>query len=210
MPCFAAFFSFLAVRFSLRFLPGVFFSLPRGCLDPICSAYAHATLPKQGEQRRLGRLRPLMARSEPPATVPSVSASSTAHGKGEHSPRATWLRPMSETPTNPLDAIVRVHRVRRLCALGLGLIGVFDLVTSVLPPSRHHLSFLLRFAPLVVTQAAAVLLALCGLVLLALTRGLRRGQRQAWVLSGVVLVLAVLLHLARGIDGVQSALGLVL
>jgi lysylphosphatidylglycerol synthetase-like protein (DUF2156 family) len=100
--------------------------------------------------------------------------------------------------------------VRRLCALGLGVIGVFDLVTSVLPPSRHHLTFLLRFAPLEVAQGAAVLLALCGLVLLALTRGLRRGQRQAWVLSCGVLVLAAVLHLARGIDGVQSALSLAL
>jgi lysylphosphatidylglycerol synthetase-like protein (DUF2156 family) len=117
---------------------------------------------------------------------------------------------VSATATNPLDAIARLHRVRRLCALGLGVIGVFDLVTSVLPPSRHQLTFLLRFAPLVVAQGAAVLLALCGLVLLALMRGLRRGQRQAWALSCVVLVLAAVLHLARGIDGVQSGLSLAL
>ena len=90
------------------------------------------------------------------------------------------------------------------------MIGAFDLVTSVLPPSRNQLTFLLRFAPLVVAQGAAVLLALCGLVLLALTRGLRRGQRQAWVLSCVVLVIAAVLHLARGIDEVQCALSLVL
>jgi lysylphosphatidylglycerol synthetase-like protein (DUF2156 family) len=117
---------------------------------------------------------------------------------------------MSATPANPLDAIARLHRVRRLCALGLGVIGVFDLVTSVLPPSRHQLTFLLRFAPLVVAQGAAVLLALCGLVLLALMRGLRRGQRQAWAISCVVLVLAAVLHLAHGVDGVQSALSLAL
>lgn len=117
---------------------------------------------------------------------------------------------MSASPVDPLVAIARLHRVRRLCALGIGVIGAFALVTSVLPPSRHQLTFLLRLAPLVVAQGAAVLLALCGLVLLALTRGLRRGQRQAWVLSCVVLLLAAVLHLARGIDGVQSALSLVL
>lgn len=117
---------------------------------------------------------------------------------------------MSATPDNPLAPIARLHRVRRLCALGLGVIGVFDLVTSVLPPSRHQLTFLLSLAPLAVAQGAAVLLALCGLVLLALTRGLRRGQRQAWVLSCVVLLVAAVLHLARGIDGVQSALSIVL
>ena len=113
-------------------------------------------------------------------------------------------------PANPLATIARLHRVRRMGALGLGVIGVFDLVTSVLPPSRHHLTFLLSFAPLAVAQGAAVLLALCGLVLLALTRGLRRGQRQAWVLSCAVLVVAAVLHLARGVDGIQSGLSLVL
>ena len=113
-------------------------------------------------------------------------------------------------PANPLATIARLHRVRRMGALGLGVIGVFDLVTSVLPPSRHHLTFLLSFAPLAVAQGAAVLLALCGLVLLALTRGLRRGQRQAWVLSCVVLVVAAVLHLARGVDGIQSGLSLIL
>ena len=44
IPCLTVFFSFLAVRFSLRFLPAFFFSLPRGCLAPICPAYAHGTL----------------------------------------------------------------------------------------------------------------------------------------------------------------------
>jgi lysylphosphatidylglycerol synthetase-like protein (DUF2156 family) len=117
---------------------------------------------------------------------------------------------MSNSSPDPLHTIARLHRVRRLCALGIGVIGVFDLVTSVLPPSRHQLTFLLRLAPLVVAQGAAVLLALCGLVLLALTRGLRRGQRQAWVLSSIVLIVASVLHLARGIDGVQSALSLAL
>jgi lysylphosphatidylglycerol synthetase-like protein (DUF2156 family) len=120
-------------------------------------------------------------------------------------------RPLLGVPANdPLQPIALRQRIRRSCSLALGLIGLFDLVTSVLPPERHHLTFLLSFAPLVVAQAAAALLALCGLVLLALTRGLRRGQRQAWVLSCVVLVIAAVLHLARGIDGIQSALSLVL
>jgi lysylphosphatidylglycerol synthetase-like protein (DUF2156 family) len=126
------------------------------------------------------------------------------------SPNDDAPRPLRAVDANPLAAIARLHRLWRLCALGIGLVGVFDLVTSVLPPSRHQLTFLLRFAPLVVAQGAAVLLAVCGLVLLALTRGLRRGQRQAWVLSCGVLLLAAVLHLARGIDSVQCALSLAL
>ncbi len=117
---------------------------------------------------------------------------------------------MTPTPTDLLAPVARLQRLRRLSALGLGLIGVFDLVTAVLPPSRHQLTFLLRFAPLVVAQVAAVLLALCGLVLLALAPGLRRGQRQAWVLAVVTLLVAAVLHLARGIDSVQCGLSLAL
>src|ERR1035441_587932 len=132
------------------------------------------------------------------------------NGKCDRFFAAVRARQVSASRAGPLAAIARLHRVRRLCALGLGMIGAFDLVTSVLPPSRNQLTFLLRFAPLVLAQGAAVLLALCGLVLLALTRGLRRGQRQAWVLSCVVLVIAAVLHLARGIDEVQCALSLVL
>ncbi len=124
---------------------------------------------------------------------------------------APTSRPSIGVPVeDPLRPVARRQRVRRACSLGLGVIAVFDLVTSVLPPSHHSLTFLLRFAPLVVAQGAAALLALCGLVLLALTRGLRRGQRQAWALSCVVLLVAAVLHLARGVDGVQSALSVVL
>ncbi|MGH8995894.1 MAG: bifunctional lysylphosphatidylglycerol flippase/synthetase MprF, partial [Acidimicrobiales bacterium] len=109
---------------------------------------------------------------------------------------------------DPLRPVVRLARLRRLCALGLGVVAVFDLVTAVLPPSRHQLTFLLSFAPLVVAQVAAVLVALCGLVLLALTRGVRRGQRRAWSIACVLLSVAAVGHLARGVDAVQCALGL--
>ena len=88
----------------------------------------------------------------------------------------TARRPTSELPADPLAPIARVHRIRRLCALALGVIGFFDLVTAILPPARPHLTLLFQFAPLVVAQGAAALLALCGLVLLVLVRGLRRGQ----------------------------------
>jgi lysylphosphatidylglycerol synthetase-like protein (DUF2156 family) len=94
--------------------------------------------------------------------------------------------------------------------LGIGLLGLFDLVTAVLPPSRHHLTFLLKFAPLALSQVAAVLLALSGLLLMALTPGVRRGQRQAWALAGAVLVFTAVLHLARGLDAIQCALSLAL
>jgi lysylphosphatidylglycerol synthetase-like protein (DUF2156 family) len=113
-------------------------------------------------------------------------------------------------PPDPLGPLAALARLRRWCALGVGAVAVFDLVTAVLPPSRHQLTFLLHFAPLVVAQIAAVLVALCGLVLLALTRGIRRGQRRAWTLSCILLAVAAVGHLARGLDAVQCGLGVAL
>jgi lysylphosphatidylglycerol synthetase-like protein (DUF2156 family) len=109
-----------------------------------------------------------------------------------------------------LEATARVAQLRRWLAVAIATTGVFDLITAVIPPSKGQLILLRHFAPLVVAQLAAALLALCGLSQLALWRGLRRGQRQASAISGGLLVVAAVLHLARGFDGVQSAVSLVL
>jgi len=109
-----------------------------------------------------------------------------------------------------LEATARVNGFRRWIALAIVATGVLDLITAALPPSHGQLILLRHFAPLVVAQLAAALLALCGLSQLALWRGLRRGQRQASAISGALLVVAAVLHLARGFDGAQSAVSLVL
>lgn len=114
----------------------------------------------------------------------------------------------SRCPIDPLHQIARLQTLRRRFTVGTALVGVLDLAGAALPPSHRHLTFLLRFVPLSVAQAAAVLLALDGLVLLALSWGLRRGHRQAWALSCGALAVASVLHLARGLDAVQAALSL--
>jgi lysylphosphatidylglycerol synthetase-like protein (DUF2156 family) len=118
------------------------------------------------------------------------------------------LKSSPPVPSDPLRPIARLQTVRRRFTVGTALVGLADLAGAVLPPSHRHLTFLLRFVPLVVAQGAAVLLALDGLVLLALAWGLRRGQRQAWALSCLGLAFATVLHLARGVDAVQAALSL--
>ena len=117
------------------------------------------------------------------------------------------LREHAPSP-DPLAPVAARHRLRRLFALATGAIGVFDIVTAVLPPSRGHLILSLRYAPLVVVQSASALLALSGLVILGLSRGIRRGQRKAWLLTCVVLAGTAALHLARGVQGLQSLLSL--
>ena len=58
-------------------------------------------------------------------------------------------------------------------------------------------------------QAAGALVALVGIGLLALARGVRRGQRRAFVIAVWILAVSLVLHLARGGDVGQSVFALV-
>ena len=59
--------------------------------------------------------------------------------------------------------------------------GVIDVLTAVTPPLRGRLHLVLELLPYVASQTAGALVALIGIGLLALARGVRRGQRRAFV-----------------------------
>jgi len=105
----------------------------------------------------------------------------------------------------PADPASRQRRVRRLAAVAIALAGVVNLASVVTPPFRSHLDFVFDVVPLSVAQAASALVALAGLALLALARGIRRGQRQAWTVALGLLVGTGVLHLLQG-GGVEEAL----
>ncbi len=94
----------------------------------------------------------------------------------------------------------RSRRVRRLSAVAILVAGVVDLLDAVTPPLRYRLHLLLQVLPLRVTEAAGALVALAGLALVALGRGVLRGQRRAWRIAVVLLAGTLLLHLAAGGD----------
>jgi len=107
-------------------------------------------------------------------------------------------------PADPLGMIAAQHRRRRWCAAAVTLSALFDLVAAALPPTRFHLAGSIHFAPLIVAQGATALLALAGLLMLGVARGLRRGQHRAWVLGVVLVSVTAVLHVARGLSGVQA------
>jgi lysylphosphatidylglycerol synthetase-like protein (DUF2156 family) len=84
-----------------------------------------------------------------------------------------------------------------LAIFATGFIALLDALT---PPLRVRLHLLLGYLPLSVPITASVLLAFLGLVLIALSRGLLRGQRRAWRLATALLVLSIALHLLAGAD----------
>ncbi len=79
-------------------------------------------------------------------------------------------------------------------------------MAAVTPPLRSELRVVLRVFPLVATQAAGALVALAGIGLLALARGVRRGQRRAWAIASVLLTGTLVLHLVHGGDLLLSLL----
>jgi lysylphosphatidylglycerol synthetase-like protein (DUF2156 family) len=112
---------------------------------------------------------------------------------------ASWPRGPSWPPTPAAAADrVRTRRVRRLAAGAIFLAGVVDLVVAVSRPAAGELRVLREFLPLSVAQAAGALVALAGIALVMLARGVLRGQRRAWLVATALLVASLVLHLLHG------------
>jgi len=92
------------------------------------------------------------------------------------------------------------RRIRRRSAAVLAAAGLIDLASAVTPPMRDRLGELLGWVPLVIPQTATAGVALAGLALIMLSRGVRRGQRPAWALALALVFLSAVLHVVKGID----------
>ena len=116
----------------------------------------------------------------------------------------------SSWPLGPdLSAVrVRSRRVRRMAAAAIAIAGVLDLLTAVTPPLRGRLHLVLQLIPYGATRAAGALVALVGIGLLALARGVRRGQRRAHAIAVAALAASLVLHLVRGGEVGQSLFAL--
>ncbi len=148
----------------------------------------------EGEQPTM--IERLVARTERlHDTYPSVVASLPAGASWPPAPDLSTLKRRS-------------RRVRRLAASAIAVAGAVDLLGALTPPLRSHLRLVDQVLPLGASQAAGALVALAGLALLALARGVRRGQRRAWGIAVVLLSSSVVLHAARGGDLVGTLVAL--
>jgi lysylphosphatidylglycerol synthetase-like protein (DUF2156 family) len=114
-------------------------------------------------------------------------------------------------PRDP-DAMDRQRRqriVRRSAGGALVIGGLANVAVAVHPPLRSHLHAMLRIVPVGVAQSAGALVALTGVALIMLARGVRRGQRRAWTAAIVVLAISVIAHLGHGasVTGTLVSLG---
>ena len=102
----------------------------------------------------------------------------------------------------------RTRRVRRWAAAAILFAGVIDLLDAITPPLRGRLHLVLEFLPLRASEAAGALLAMAGLALVALGRGVLRGQRRAWRVAVVLLAVTIVLHVVNGADFEESLVAL--
>ncbi|HEV2459274.1 MAG TPA: hypothetical protein VGS80_13020, partial [Ktedonobacterales bacterium] len=92
-------------------------------------------------------------------------------------------------------------------AAAVALLGTLDFVSAVVTPHiRTKLHHIFHYVPLgPVSETENVLVAIAAIGLLALARGIRRGQRLAWFIAMGLLGSTAVLHLAKNGGIVQSA-----
>jgi lysylphosphatidylglycerol synthetase-like protein (DUF2156 family) len=111
-------------------------------------------------------------------------------------------------PPDLSQAHRRTRRVRRWASAAILFAGVVDLLDAVTPPLRGRLHLVLEYLPLRASVAAGALIAMAGLGLIALGRGILRGQRRAWRVAAVLLAGTIVLHLVAKADFEESAFAL--
>jgi lysylphosphatidylglycerol synthetase-like protein (DUF2156 family) len=114
---------------------------------------------------------------------------------------AGWPSGASYPPAPEVAADhIRVRRLRRVAAASLFLAGVIDLFSAITSPLRTHLHLIAQYVPVDVTQAAGALVAISGIGLIMLSRGVLKGQRRAWLVAVGLLTASLILHLIHAAD----------
>jgi lysylphosphatidylglycerol synthetase-like protein (DUF2156 family)/UDP-2,3-diacylglucosamine pyrophosphatase LpxH len=104
----------------------------------------------------------------------------------------------------------RRRRTRRTAGAIIAIAGLVNLLSSLTPPLRDRLEILRDFVPVTVNETASALVAATGIGLLLLARGVRRGQRHAWMLAVGLTGLTAVLHVVKGLDIEETIAALVI
>jgi lysylphosphatidylglycerol synthetase-like protein (DUF2156 family) len=126
-------------------------------------------------------------------------------GRREARPEVVATFPQGDGWPRSHMAEVRDRRVRRVASVVVFGAGFLSLLSALSEPIRDRLNVLHALFPKVVPETAAALAALAGIGLMVLGRGVRRGQRRAWLVCLVLLLAVAVLHLIKGVD-VEEAL----
>jgi lysylphosphatidylglycerol synthetase-like protein (DUF2156 family) len=119
---------------------------------------------------------------------------------------AGWPNGASWPPAPEVAADrISVRRIRRIAAVSLFVAGLVDLLSSVTEPLRAHLHLIAQYLPITVVQAAGALVAIAGIGMIMLSRGILRGQRRSWIVAVALLSFTLVLHVVHAADLVTLA-----
>ncbi|HEX6877879.1 MAG TPA: phosphatidylglycerol lysyltransferase domain-containing protein [Nocardioidaceae bacterium] len=88
----------------------------------------------------------------------------------------------------------------------VGLVGAVTLLSAVLPAFHDRARIIAGIVPPVFPAAATTGAAAVGVILMVLSRGLRRGKFRAWLLAAVLSALTTVLHVVKGLDVEEAVL----
>ncbi|WP_127127811.1 bifunctional lysylphosphatidylglycerol flippase/synthetase MprF [Georgenia sp. SYP-B2076] len=104
---------------------------------------------------------------------------------------------------------LRRDRSRRWAAYVAAALGLVGLLSALSRPLRGRVETLLEVMPIVVPRTAVLTLVFVSVALVLTARGLRHGQRLAWLAAGLLLLASVVLHLIKGLDVEEATLATV-
>jgi lysylphosphatidylglycerol synthetase-like protein (DUF2156 family) len=114
---------------------------------------------------------------------------------------ASWPSGASWPPAPEVAADrIRVRRIRRIAAIALFVAGLIDLLSAVTSPLRTHLHLIAAYLPVEVAQAAGALVAISGIGMIMLSRGVLKGQRRSWLVAVGLLTASLVLHIVHAAD----------
>ena len=102
----------------------------------------------------------------------------------------------------------RRRRTRSIAGATIAFTGLINLLSAITPPERGRLAIVRGIVPITVPETASAVVAAAGIALLLLSRGVRRGQRHAWVLAVVLVSVSGVLHVVKGLDVEEATVAL--
>lgn len=117
---------------------------------------------------------------------------------------------MMDQGSRQLRLVRRHERQRQVAAVLVLVLAVVTGLSAVSRPLRDRLVILLEVLPFPVLHVAATTTVFAAFALVMTARGLRRGHRLAWTAALVVLGVAVVLNLVKGLDVEEGALSALL
>lgn len=88
----------------------------------------------------------------------------------------------------------------------VGFVGAVSVASAVLPGIRARTTLINEMVPAVFPAAADTGAAAAGVLLIVLSRGLRRGKFRAWLFAALLSFVVAVLHLLKGLDVEEAML----